>query len=395
MAFFTLLMVVSVQAAIHLAAGFSLSWLGALLASTPMLLVLGWVMLGRKLPAGQSRLTVVTLTMAAGALLAAFDWLSRAGSYAAAGMASLCLAGYAIYQFWYSRLDRSATRIEKGQPLPEFSALNLDDKPVYSRDLLGKPALLMFYRGNWCPFCVVQVKALATAYRELGDRARIVLISPQPAHKLAMPAAGALLAAFDWLSRAGSYAAAGMASLCLAGYAIYQFWYSRLDRSATRIEKGQPLPEFSALNLDDKPVYSRDLLGKPALLMFYRGNWCPFCVVQVKALATAYRELGDRARIVLISPQPAHKTRELAGRFNVRFDFWVDPDNQAATVLGINHDQALPAGMQVLGYDSDTVLPTCIVLAADGTVLDVDETENYRDRPEPDFLAGVLEQHGL
>ncbi|MCZ6686508.1 MAG: peroxiredoxin family protein [Gammaproteobacteria bacterium] len=271
MAFFALLTVVSIQAVIHLGGGFSPGWLGALLASAPMLLVLGLVMLGRKLPADQARLTPVSLTMASGALLAAFDWVFRAGSLAAASLAGLCLAAYATYQFWYSRLDRSASRIENGQPLPEFSALNLDGKPVYSRDLLGKPALLMFYRGNWCPFCVVQVKELAAAYRELGDR----------------------------------------------------------------------------------------------------------------------------ARIVLISPQPARKTRELAARFDVPFDFWVDTDNQAATVLGINHDQGLPAGMQVLGYDTDTVLPTSVVLAADGTVLNVDETENYRDRAEPGFLARVLERHGL
>ncbi|MCH9025990.1 MAG: redoxin domain-containing protein [Proteobacteria bacterium] len=271
MAFFALLTVVSIQAVIHLGGGFSPGWLGALLASAPMLLVLGLVMLGRKLPADQARLTPVSLTMASGALLAAFDWVFRAGSLAAASLAGLCLAAYATYQFWYSRLDRSASRIENGQPLPEFSALNLDGKPVYSRDLLGKPALLMFYRGNWCPFCVVQVKELAAAYRELGDR----------------------------------------------------------------------------------------------------------------------------ARIVLISPQPARKTRELAARFDVPFDFWVDTDNQAATVLGINHDQGLPAGMQALGYDTDTVLPTTIVLAADGSVLDVDETENYRNRAEPGFLARVLERHGL
>lgn len=271
MAFFALLTVASIQAVIHLGSGFSLGWLGTLLASAPMLLVLGLVMLGRKLPADQSRLTLVSLTMASGALLAAFDWVFQAGSLAAASMAGLCLAAYAAYQFWYSRLDRSASRIETGQSLPEFSALNLDGRPVYSRDLLGKPALLMFYRGNWCPFCVVQVKELAAACRELGDR----------------------------------------------------------------------------------------------------------------------------ARIVLISPQPAKKTRELAARFDVPFDFWVDTDNQAATVLGINHDQGLPAGMQALGYDSDTVLPTSIVLAADGMVLDVDEPENYRNRPGPDFLARVLERHGL
>ena len=271
MAFFALLTVVSIQAVIHLGGGFSPGWLGALLASAPMLVVLGLLMLGRKLPIDQARLTPVSLTTASGALLAAFDWVFRAGSLAAASMAGLCLAAYATYQFWYSRLDRSASRIENGQPLPEFSALNLDGKPVYSRDLLGKPALLMFYRGNWCPFCVVQVKELAAAYRELGDR----------------------------------------------------------------------------------------------------------------------------ARVVLISPQPAKKTRELAARFDVSFDFWVDTDNQAATVLGINHDQGLPAGMQALGYDTDTVLPTSIVLAADGTVLNVDETENYRDRTEHDFLARVLERHGL
>ena len=271
MAFFALLTVVSIQAVTHLAAGFALGWLGALLASAPMLLVLGFVMLGKKLPVDQSRLTVVTVTVASGAGLAAFDWVFRAGSYTAAGMAGLCLAAYAAYQFWYSRLDRSASRIRKGQPLPEFSALNLDDRPVYSRDLLGKPALLMFYRGNWCPFCVAQVNELAASYRELGDR----------------------------------------------------------------------------------------------------------------------------ARIVLISPQPAHKTRVLAARFDVPFDFWVDPDNQVATVLGINHEQGLPAGMQALGYESDTVLPTCTVLDADGTVLEVDEPQNYRNRPEPEFLSRVLAQHGL
>ena len=155
------------------------------------------------------------------------------------------------------------------------------------------------------------------------------------------------------------------------------------------------MPEFSALDTNGKPVYGRDLLGKPALLMFYRGNWCPFCMIQIKELAAAYRELGDRARIVLISPQPASMTAKLAARFAVPFDFWVDTDNQAATVLGINHDLGLPAGMQALGYDSDTVLPTCIVIAADGTVLESDENQNYRVRPEPEFLARTLEQHGL
>ena len=46
-----------------------------------------------------------------------------------------------------------------------------------------------------------------------------------------------------------------------------------------------------------------------------------------------YRELSERARIVLISPQPADKIRKLAARFDVPLDFWADTDNRAATVL--------------------------------------------------------------
>lgn len=48
----------------------------------------------------------------------------------------------------------------------------------------------------------------------------------------------------------------------------------------------------------------------------------------------------------------------------------------------------LPSGLQVLGYDSDTVMPTVILTDACGKIIYSDQTSNYRVRPEPaDFLA--------
>jgi hypothetical protein len=52
-------------------------------------------------------------------------------------------------------------------------------------------------------------------------------------------------------------------------------------------------------------------------------------------------------------------------------------------------------GMQALGYDSETVLPTVIITGTDGLILWVHETDNYRVRPEPETYLAVLRDNQL
>ena len=73
------------------------------------------------------------------------------------------------------------------------------------------------------------------------------------------------------------------------------------------------------------------------------------------------------------------------------FHFLVDADHEASKRLGIFAKDGLPAGLQVLGYRSDTVWPTVIMTDADGTILFADLTDNYRVRPEPDAFLAVFE----
>jgi hypothetical protein len=46
-------------------------------------------------------------------------------------------------------------------------------------------------------------------------------------------------------------------------------------------------------------------------------------------------------------------------------------------------------GMQMMGYDSETVLPTIIITGKDGKVIWTHETHNYRIRPEPEVYLEV------
>jgi hypothetical protein len=55
--------------------------------------------------------------------------------------------------------------------------------------------------------------------------------------------------------------------------------------------------------------------------------------------------------------------------------------------LQIKAENGLPMGLQALGYDSDTVMPTVVMTNDEGVIIFADLTDNYRVRPEPeDFL---------
>ena len=99
--------------------------------------------------------------------------------------------------------------------------------------------------------------------------------------------------------------------------------------------------------------------------------------------------------VFLVSPQPETHTKSLAKKFNVNYHFMVDERNQAASLLGIDAKHGTPKGMEVLGYDSDTVLPTAILTDQNGNILFTDQTDNYRVRPEPDTFLRVFTEHGL
>lgn len=183
----------------------------------------------------------------------------------------------------------------------------------------------------------------------------------------------------------------------LDGYLAYIYWYSRFPRRDTHtLAVGNPLPAFTLKDQDGNLIDSASLVGKLSLMLFYRGNWCPLCMAQIKEVAALYRELAQRGvQVLLVSPQPQKHTQELAERFDAPMQFLVDEGNAAARILGIDAPGGLPMGMQAMGYDSDTVLPTVLLIDAKGQIAWADLTDNYRVRPEPDAFIAVIDRLGL
>ncbi len=177
---------------------------------------------------------------------------------------------------------------------------------------------------------------------------------------------------------------------------LYIRWYSLFEaRDSDLLRPGTQLPDLNVFNEQGEPVSLRQFEG-PLLLLFYRGNWCPLCMAQIREVADQYTELAAKGvTLLMISPQPHSNTAALAARFEVPMRFLVDKDLQAAKALNIEATAGLPAGLEALGYDSDTVMPTVIITDAEQRVIYADQTDNYRVRPEPATFLRVLAEAGM
>lgn len=205
-------------------------------------------------------------------------------------------------------------------------------------------------------------------------------------------AAGTGLAVFAWLRLSAGILVPSLAVIGWVTFLLYAYWYSDNGRVPSKsLVIGSALPTFTLKGVDGAPVTSTQLSDRPAILMFYRGNWCPLCMAQIGELVAKYKELSALGvRVALVSPQPHGNTEALAKRFGVDFDFLTDQGNRVARLLGIEQENGLPMGMQMLGYDSETVLPTVIITDRHGRIVWTDETDNYRVRPEPDIYLEIL-----
>lgn len=68
---------------------------------------------------------------------------------------------------------------------------------------------------------------------------------------------------------------------------------------------GQKLPDFTLFDATGKQVSSASLLAKgPLLISFYRGEWCPYCNLELRALQKILPEFEAKGvTVVAISPE--------------------------------------------------------------------------------------------
>jgi len=163
--------------------GFSWEYVGLLTAALPIFFFFANIFVNKK-PRTDANLKGFTFLIFIGFLVSLVAFFK--GNYEHGYWPSVLLVAWILYIKWYSVFDNRSTNntiLRVGNLLPDFELEDFKKEKVRAKNFQGKPAIFMFYRGNWCPLCMAQIEEIAGKYRELERRGvQMVLISPQP-HK--------------------------------------------------------------------------------------------------------------------------------------------------------------------------------------------------------------------
>lgn len=171
-------------------------------------------------------------------------------------------------------------------------------------------------------------------------------------------------------------------------------------------EPGSRLPDGELLDVAGEPATLAETLGgKPAVIVFYRGGWCPYCNIALRTYqAQLVPALAERGiSLIAISPQTPDGSLSTKESKELTFTVLSDPGNQIAGQLGIltapsdgTRAAQLQLGLDLTQVNADGTtalpMPTVVIADADGVIRWIDVDPDYTTRTEPgQILQAVTE----
>jgi peroxiredoxin len=168
---------------------------------------------------------------------------------------------------------------------------------------------------------------------------------------------------------------------------------------------GAVLPDVELLDVHEAPTSLFAVIGgRPAVIVFYRGAWCPYCNIALKSyqdqLLPQLNEHG--IALVAISPQKPDGSLSSQQKNALAFPVMSDPGNVLADRLGILTTPSAQAqtAMAQLGLDLTAAnadgtptlpMPTVVIADVDHTIRWIDVHPDYTNRTEVADIINVLD----
>lgn len=174
------------------------------------------------------------------------------------------------------------------------------------------------------------------------------------------------------------------------------------------VKAGEQAPDFTLPDVFGNAVTLSELLKQgPVVVTFYRGEWCPFCNLQLRAFQRILPQIQSLgATLVAISPQTPDHSLSTVEKKELTFTVLSDVGNKVARAYRIvfTLEERFRPLHKAIGADLPTFngnaswelpMPATFLVAQDGTVRLAFVAEDYTRRLEPaDLLDGLRTMTG-
>lgn len=169
---------------------------------------------------------------------------------------------------------------------------------------------------------------------------------------------------------------------------------------------GERAPAFSLPDAMGRAASLGERLSSgPVVLVFYRGEWCPYCNTYLRALQHALPDISSRgASLIAISPQSPDHSLSLTEKAELALDVLSDVDQ--AVIRAYNLQFTLPSDLQDLyanmfqldlrdhtaDHSWQLPVPATFVIDRTRVVRAAHVSADYRTRMEPGDILAALDQ---
>jgi peroxiredoxin len=168
---------------------------------------------------------------------------------------------------------------------------------------------------------------------------------------------------------------------------------------------GARVPDAELIDPHGATTTLYEALGdRVAVLVFYRGAWCPYCNIALNTYQTELvPELADRnVALVAISPQAPDGSLSMQEKNELTFTVLSDPANQLAKAVGIltapsaeARAAQLKLGLDLTAVNADGTtalpMPTTVIVDPRHAVRWIDVHPDYSTRSEPGEILVALD----
>jgi peroxiredoxin len=148
------------------------------------------------------------------------------------------------------------------------------------------------------------------------------------------------------------------------------------------LNPGDPFPQLTISTTDGQTLTLPDAFaGDFAVVLFYRGAWCPYCNAQLRAFERAGQALADAGiKVAALSADDKETTAELVAKHKLTFPVGYGTDAEAVAALTgafVNPD---PVYLQSTGFVLDPAGNVVVSVYSSGAI----------GRLVPDDVVGLV-----
>ncbi len=160
---------------------------------------------------------------------------------------------------------------------------------------------------------------------------------------------------------------------------------------------GEKIPDCNLINKEGATINLSDKMKKMnTVLVFYRGGWCPYCNMQLSALAESEERIIMLGyQIIAVSPDDFRNLKPTINKDHVNYEIYSDPDGKLIEQMGIAFTTSprsmLSISKKTIGKASEILpVPTVLVVNTNGEILFEYISPNYKKRISSELLLAVL-----